>query len=174
MNWKKICFWDWTRTRKVSPKGEGMVVVPLHVQMSTKYGLGWFWLKKIFCRPQGVPIIFNKLLFSQLQILFYSSICLFKLKFLHTMYILNSSNVLRNQMVKIINSRHTVPLSNQYYTNPVSSYTHTMMVFKFEVLNFLFSHKLINSRPCRELNPGPPRWQAPVLTIELWLLDMGK
>ena len=31
-----------------------------------------------------------------------------------------------------------------------------MMVFKFELLNFLFSLKLINSRPCRDLNPGTP------------------
>ena len=31
-----------------------------------------------------------------------------------------------------------------------------MMEFKFELLNFLFSRKLRNSRPCRDLNPGPP------------------
>ena len=54
-----------------------------------------------------------------------------------------------------------------FYTSPVSSLTHTVMVFKFELLNFPFCRKLINSRPCRDLNPGPHRWQAAVLTIEL-------
>ena len=46
-----------------------------------------------------------------------------------------------------------------------SGHIHTMMVFKFELLNFLFSQKLINSCPCQDLNPGPPRWQAVVLTM---------
>ena len=34
--------------------------------------------------------------------------------------------------------------------------------------SYLFSLK--NSRPCRDLNPGPPRYQADMLPIELsWL-----
>ena len=53
------------------------------------------------------------------------------------------------------------------YTSPVSSQTHTMMVLKLVLLNFLFSQKLINSRPCLDSNPGPPRQQAAVLIIEL-------
>ena len=46
-----------------------------------------------------------------------------------------------------------------------------MKVFKFKLLNFLFSQKLIDSRPCRDLNLGSPRLKAAVLTIELWRLD---
>ena len=39
-----------------------------------------------------------------------------------------------------------------FHTNLVSSKTHTLMVFKFELLNFLFSQKLTNSHPCWDLN----------------------
>ena len=43
-----------------------------------------------------------------------------------------------------------------------------IFVFKFEQSSYLFSHK--NSRPCRDLIPGPPRYQADMLPIELsWL-----
>ena len=39
---------------------------------------------------------------------------------------------------------------------------------KFEQSSYLFSPK--NSRPCRDLNPGPPRYQVNMLPIELsWL-----
>ena len=45
------------------------------------------------------------------------------------------------------------------------------------LINYLFSLK--NSRPCQELNPGPPRYQANMLPTELswlgfrWLLYSG-
>ena len=43
-----------------------------------------------------------------------------------------------------------------------------ILVFKFEQSSYLFSLK--NSRPCRDLNPGPPWYQADMLSIELsWL-----
>ena len=43
-----------------------------------------------------------------------------------------------------------------------------IFIFKFEKFSYLFSLK--NSRPCRDLNPGPPRYQADMLPIELsWL-----
>ena len=43
-----------------------------------------------------------------------------------------------------------------------------IFVFKFEQSSYLFSLK--NSRPCWDLNPGPPRYWADMLPIELsWL-----
>ena len=43
-----------------------------------------------------------------------------------------------------------------------------IFVFKFERFIYLFSLK--NSCPCRDLNPGLPRYQADMLPIELsWL-----
>ena len=42
-------------------------------------------------------------------------------------------------------------------------------------LHFLFSQKLINYLPCRDLNhPGPSRWQVAMLTIKLWRHDISK
>ena len=41
-------------------------------------------------------------------------------------------------------------------------------VFKFKLINYLFSLK--NSRPCQDLKPGPPQYQADMLPTELYWL----
>ena len=41
------------------------------------------------------------------------------------------------------------------------------IVLKLKLLYFLLSQKLINSCSCQDLNLGPPREQAAMLTIEL-------
>ena len=47
-----------------------------------------------------------------------------------------------------------------------------IFVFKFEQSSLLFSLK--NSRPCQDLNPGPPRYQPDMPPIELsWLGHKG-
>ena len=47
--------------------------------------------------------------------------------------------------------------------NKLLTYLLTMMVFKFELLDFFFSQKLINSHPCWDLNRGPSRQQATMI-----------
>ena len=44
-------------------------------------------------------------------------------------------------------------------------------ILNWTELNFFFSQKLKNCLPCQDLYPGPPQYQAAMLTIELWRLD---
>ena len=49
-----------------------------------------------------------------------------------------------------------------------NTYWNYIFIFKFEQFSYLFSLK--NSRTSRDLNWGPPRYQADMLPIELSLL----
>ena len=44
-----------------------------------------------------------------------------------------------------------------------------IMVFKFELIKFLFKSEINNSFHCQDLNPRPPQWQAAMLTISCHL-----
>ena len=54
----------------------------------------------------------------------------------------------------------------QPYARAPNTYWNYIFVFKFEQSSYFFSLK--NSRPCRDLNPGTPRYQADMLPIELF------
>ena len=59
-------------------------------------------------------------------------------------------------------------IAYQPNTRAPNTYQNYIFVFKFEQISYLFSLK--NSRPCRDLNPGPPWYPADMLPIELsWL-----
>ena len=58
-----------------------------------------------------------------------------------------------------------------FYTSPVSSQTHTMMIFKLKLINFLYSQKLIKLSPLLGFEPRPVQQPAAMLTIELLQLE---
>ena len=64
--------------------------------------------------------------------------------------------------------RVLVFITYQPYARAPNTYWNYIFVFKFEQSSYLFSLK--NSLPCRDLNPGPPRYQADMLTELSWLV----
>ena len=66
--------------------------------------------------------------------------------------------------------RVLVFIAYQPYAREPNTYWNYIFVFKFEQSSHLFSLK--NFRPCRDLNPEPPRYQADMLIIELSCLGL--
>ena len=66
-------------------------------------------------------------------------------------------------------SMHTcTPNVNSIQTTPTIFTMILVFKFEFEQSSYLFSLK--NSRPCQDLNLGPPRYQADMLPIDLFWL----
>ena len=79
----------------------------------------------------------------------------------------------QNNVQRTISLRTNVKIGNQsiclfWYILWSTSFWPPFMVYILNLINFLFSLK--NSRPCRDLNRGPPQYQANMLPTELsWL-----